>query len=248
MSVQRQPQAAFTIPEMLAVIAIIVIIISLLLPAIGRARLAVRTVTCQNNHHQLVAGWRAYVSDNGMKMMGAHTFRNKHDWVVNAAAPVVPTNETEDSLKNGRMYEYVGTLDIYRCPDEPKEAYIRSYSMNNFVGGSGWYVNVQSRTSALPEPGNTMVFIDEPDPRGYNWGSWVVYPKGHAQQSQWIDWAASFHNGGKGGVFSYADGRAEYRQWKDPRTSDITWFYANHPDNVDLQFLQSIFNPGDTGN
>ncbi len=244
-SLQRR---AFTVPELLAVIALIVIIISILLPSLGKARLITRQAGCQNNQHQLVIGWRSYVSDHGMKMMGAHTHRSQHDWVVNSTSPSLPSNETEEALKNGRMYDYVGTLDIYRCPDEPNEHYLRSYSMNNYVGGAGWYVNVQSRTSSLPKPNKTMIFIDEPDPRGYNWGSWVIFPKGHAQQEQWIDWAASFHNGGAGCVLSFADGRAEYWRWEDTRTSDIQWFYENHPGNVDLDRLQEVFNPGDVGN
>lgn len=248
MHMKERRTYAFTIPELLAVIALIVIIISLLLPSFGKARLAVRQVTCESNHHQLAIGWRTYVSDNGMKMMGAHTHRPNHDWVVNTSSPVNPTNETELSLKNGRMFDYVGTLDIYRCPEEPRKDYLRSYSMNNFVGGAGWYVNVQDRTSSLPQPSETLIFIEEPDPRGYNWGSWVIFPKGHAQQEQWIDWAASFHNNGAGCVVSFADGRAEYWKWQDPRTSEITWFYANQPGNPDLDRLQEVFNPGDVGN
>ncbi len=55
---------AFTIPEMLAVIAIIVIIVSILLPAMKEARLIAREAMCNSNLHQIGLGSRGYATDS----------------------------------------------------------------------------------------------------------------------------------------------------------------------------------------
>lgn len=234
----------FSVPEMLAVVAIIVIIISLLLPAYRTARDMARMAPCLSNQHQLAMGWRAYATDNLGVMMGSHTWRTNFDWVMDPAAPVLPTNETADNIRNGMMFPYVNTLDVYRCPNEPRTAYLRSYSGNNFLAGSNdWHIEVVWKTAGIPQPANTMVYVEEPDPRGYNWGSWVIYPGTHASKDSWIDWSANFHKPG-GCTHSFADGHAALRIFEDPRTAQIAGFGATTPNNPDLIYFQSVYNPG----
>lgn len=234
----------FSIPELLAVVAIVVILVSLLLPAYRTARDMGRLAGCLSNQHQLATGWRIYANDNLGAMMGAHTWRPDFDWVNDPAAPVVPTNETEDNIRNGMMFPFVGTLDVYRCPNEPRTAYLRSYSANNFLAGSdNWYINCVWKTAAIPQPSNTMVYVEEPDPRGYNWGSWVIYPSTDANKDTWIDWAANFHAPG-GCTVSFADGHSSLRVFEDERTKAIAGFGATTPNNPDLIYFQSVYNPG----
>src|SRR5690349_12628279 len=114
---------AFTVPELLTVVAIIMIIISILLPSMGKARAHARMSICLSNQHQLALAWRSYGLDNQQRLMGAHTARPKHDWVVNYDAPSVPTNETVDAIKRGAMWPYVNNLLLYKCPDDPRKDY-----------------------------------------------------------------------------------------------------------------------------
>jgi prepilin-type N-terminal cleavage/methylation domain-containing protein len=60
---------AFTLIELLVVISIIAILISILLPALAKARESTRRVQCQARQHQLIVGMHAFATDNNNQMV-----------------------------------------------------------------------------------------------------------------------------------------------------------------------------------
>lgn len=89
-------QSGFTVPEMLAVVAIIVIIISLLMPNLSRARKHAQTAVCLSNVRQLTVAWRTYASEHRGKFteswqagggyqtgVGTHWYVNLRDYYDN---------------------------------------------------------------------------------------------------------------------------------------------------------------------
>jgi prepilin-type N-terminal cleavage/methylation domain-containing protein len=54
----------FTLIELLVVISIIALLMSILMPALGKARLQAKTAVCLLNLRQLSLGWTMYCFDN----------------------------------------------------------------------------------------------------------------------------------------------------------------------------------------
>lgn len=62
-----RPRAAFTLVELLVVIAIIAVLAALLLPILSRAKGAARSARCKSNLHQVALAFTIYLHENGDK-------------------------------------------------------------------------------------------------------------------------------------------------------------------------------------
>ena len=72
-SITHHKRRAFTVPELLACVAIILIIISLLLPNLGKAREVARQAECMSNLHQAGIGFRSYATETRGYIPGPNT-------------------------------------------------------------------------------------------------------------------------------------------------------------------------------
>ncbi|MDP7399314.1 MAG: hypothetical protein QF541_20770 [Lentisphaeria bacterium] len=100
---------AFTIVEALSVITIIALLLTLLLPALGKARRQARLVVCASNQHQIGAGLMTYATGNSNRYPPASTWM---PYIVYAEVSYAP-GDVRDAL-----IEIAGGqgTDLYFCP------------------------------------------------------------------------------------------------------------------------------------
>lgn len=248
----RRP-AAFTLIEVLVVVAIIALLVAILLPSLSRAKEVSRRTVCLYNLKTLGQCWQLYYTEaKGAFMGGAAASeqesnprfleRNPPSWTrfigtLPASEPVVRQNW---ALTNGAMYKYARYLDVYHCPTNPKHE-IRTYSSNWGISGykDGWNGRSAWRIDQLKTPGARMVFLcDFPE----NWdATWTITPN----RFQFWNPLSARHD--KATTFGFADGHSELWRWTDPDTIKfvaMTWHEAENynapvmPNNRDIKRLQ----------
>ena len=201
-------RCGFTLIEMLLVVAIIVILISMLLPGFGRFRGDAMSADCKGNLQILLRGYTSYADDNLKQIMGSNCGA-AHDWL--AANSNVIT-----SVTNGRLYPYVNNSAAYICPNHVYPNYLNSYSINGMLNGEqvataspkGGSIFKKRITNDMI-PGKQMVFMEEDDKRGWNINSFMLGGTG-----SYVDWVAANHAFGDN--IGFLDGHVEYWVWTSP--------------------------------
>lgn len=208
----------FTLIEMLLVVAIIVILISMLLPGLSRVKQGGMTTKCESNLKLLITGYLGYEREN-KRFMGANTGA-AWDWL--GEANVIA------SVTNWKLYPYVGSADAYRCPNHIYPSYLNSYSINGYLNGEQKYTNKANNATEndvppqdlhlyLPKthitadmnPSKQLVFIEEDDNRGWNINSFMLYKHSNG----YVDLVPANHDGGDN--IAFLDSHVELRKWAD---------------------------------
>jgi prepilin-type N-terminal cleavage/methylation domain-containing protein len=219
----HSPSAAFTLIELLTVVAVLVLLACIAAPILARAKTKSPAVGCLSNLRQLQAGWAMYSDDNsGVLMPNAPTSASSTNvWCAGAVGwGVLSANTNPILYQISIMAHYVSSnLTIYRCPADivPSQngTRLRSYSMNGQMGApysastfnSGWRSYTNEADLVCPSPKDAFVFCDE-HPSSINDGLFIP----SLNSPQYIDLPASYLEGGCG--FSFADGHGEIHKWR----------------------------------
>ena len=231
---------AFTLVELLVVIAVIAILAALLLPALAGAKAQAARTQCLSNQKELAVAWALYTGDNkeAYALNGGDTATvstRAHLWVYggNHGDPETLTNS---QYLVGAPYALFGPLlpaaPIYKCPSDKSSwaagnkivPELRSYSMNSYIGTPAanimqpldvnpalYRVYMKSSDMVRDSPASRFVFMDV-NPASICTPGFGV----DMTLETFIHYPSSLHQGQS--MVAFADGHVESHKWLDART------------------------------
>jgi prepilin-type N-terminal cleavage/methylation domain-containing protein/prepilin-type processing-associated H-X9-DG protein len=230
---RRNLRGGFTLIELLVVIAIIAILAALLLPALSRAKLKAVGAQCLSNQRQLVMAWSLYCDDNEENLPNFSTVvnaRGDQPWLVRPLTnlPAIPSGASaeeaaalkeKEGFRQGVLSHYAPNPNILHCAADnrfrkPVGAGFAFGSFSPVASLNGEKPELYRRT-ALQQPSDRFLWVEENDSRGENGGSWnfTAFTPPDFQSSKMVDSGAVFH--GSSSTFSWADGHASSYKWRD---------------------------------
>ena len=255
---------AFTLIELLIVVAIIAVLITILAPALSVAREMAKGAVCLGNQRILGTGYTMYAQENKWRLPCGYVSNRSRNLPAWCRPPL--------DVRAGVIFKYTNNMEAYHCPGDrrlyegtsegtgPEYHAYRSYALPDGLvaciadakiedGGidkgnlSVPQEKVIMKLSSLKMPEDKYTFGEEPydmpSSTAFNHGSWSFIPEYGLWE--WWDPAGSFHN--EAMTLAFGDGHAQKYKWKDERS--VKFHKDRHdpslgddpryqPDNLDI--------------
>ncbi len=231
------PKAGFTLVELLVVVAIIALLVSILLPALGQARKQAYGIVCSSSLRQLVLGWMLYAEDNDGRFVSASGYQTTIGDPMDPrySSPQNPEwidpwtdGVSKEGCKRGLMWPYVENIDCYRCPidkryEKTNNKQWRSYAISdamagNYYQGRGCNGNEGRRRlyklEQIRNSGDRLVIVEEgqnnPATLMSSTGSWAMCFLANGK-GRWLDPLRIDHGMDSRGAsnLAFADGHVD---------------------------------------
>ena len=171
-----QPRRAFTLVELLVVIAVVAVLAAILLPALSKAKEQGRATACLSNLRQIGVALQLYVheNDNRMPVM--------YDALLSTNGAPATNLATIDRV----LTNHLGSPKILRCPSDDRELFERTGSSHswNFLLNGQLADQLKAFSISLESHEAPLVFDKEPfhRDRGEKLGHNFLYADGHIQK------------------------------------------------------------------
>ena len=145
--ISGKDEGGFTLMELLAVVAVIAILASLLLAAIGGAKSFAKGGQCVSNLKQLQQAWLMYADDHRRLAPNHDGVEETNTWVRGWLSFDADWQDSTNKQylvdpEYAALAEYVSDPKLYRCPSDNSRVTmggtthdrVRSYSMNQAMG------------------------------------------------------------------------------------------------------------------
>ncbi|HEY5911397.1 MAG TPA: prepilin-type N-terminal cleavage/methylation domain-containing protein [Verrucomicrobiae bacterium] len=250
--------SAFTLVELLVVIAVIAILVALLLPALGRAKRLARSVHCEANQKQLNLAWHMYADEaNGCLVPNwivlpdwgnyEHDYSTTNSWVAGSAM----LEDSLDGIRQGALWPYAKSARVYRCPSDQtlwpygmrRSTRPFSFALNVAMNGA-WGRSSSENTklwfkvkmSEVLRPSAWFTFMDIEAPSATT-GAFVLDVD---DPNYWYS-VPGARDRGDGANVTFADGHVAFHKWSFPARTriDRTTPPVNNLDRADLRWVVS---------
>ena len=108
---------AFTLVELLVVVAIIGVLAGLLFPTFKGIRQLARSSGCASNLHTLQVGLTQFLAANRFRAPGAGGDTGDDQWVANTRPDIWWGEHGRENIRDGQIWDFVQNYETYLCPD-----------------------------------------------------------------------------------------------------------------------------------